>query len=67
LNSFSGRGRRGEGGSGGSTAALPSPFPHVKDMSSLSNRGTVTEQSHQRIKDKNFTHSIWPTLLIAIV
>ena len=62
-------GRRGEGGSGGSTASLPSPFPSPckRYESSLTNRGTVTEQSHQRIKDKNFTHSIWPTLLIATV
>jgi len=64
------RGRRGEGGSGISTASLPFPFPSPCERyeSSSSNHGMVTvNKSHQRIKDKNFTHLIWPTLLIATV
>jgi len=45
-----GRGRRGEGGSGGSTAFLPSPFPSPYEgyESSLSNHGTVTVNNHIR-------------------
>jgi len=46
---------------------LPSP-PHAKDMSHLY---LIVERwlwtINQRIKDKNFTHLIWPTLLIATV